>query len=401
MAAVGEILQKYGQFHVLEMLSAGKQYPSLEKIDLEKLLKHARPAALSQLTDNAKVSFDTIEPLPVETVQSIADRKADLYRLGISQLKEQKLAVVILSGGQGSRLGYHHAKGMFDVGITRSVSIFELLVNRLSRLSGEIGAPIPLFLMTSRDNHEEIQRFFAQQDYFGYSKNHVEFFVQNEFPALDADGNLFLTRDKELLMLPSGNGDWYDALAKSGILEKPQYRNVEWLNVVSVDNPLQYMADPVFLGATLTSSCNVGAKVIRKAAPEEKVGIVCSVEGRPGIIEYYDIPEAIRYEKTESGEYKYQYGVTLNYLFRKAALETYRNAELPLHYVSKSVQVDDGDSLVLKKAETLILDNISYFDSLCAYEIVREKEFAPIKNRSGVDSVETARALLEANGICL
>lgn len=400
MAAVGEILQKYGQHHVLEMLSAGKQYPMLEKIDLEKLLKHARPSALSQLSDNAKVSFDTIEALPVETVQSIAGRKEALYRLGMALLMEQKLAVVILSGGQGSRLGYHHAKGMFDVGITRSVSIFELLVNRLSRLSGEIGAPIPLFLMTSRENHGEIQQFFDRHGYFGYAKDFVEFFVQNEFPALDADGNLFLTRDKELLMLPSGNGDWYDALTKSGILEKPQYRNVEWLNVVSVDNPLQYMADPVFLGATLASTCNVGAKVIRKAAPEEKVGIVCSVEGRPGIIEYYDVPEAIRYEKTESGEYKYQYGVTLNYLFRRAALDTYRNAELPLHYVRKSVQVGD-DNLVLKKAETLILDNISFFDSLCAYEIVREREFAPIKNRSGVDSVETARALLEANGICL
>lgn len=399
MATTAEILQKYGQSHILELLSAGKQFPSLEEIDLERLLKHAKQPASSQSINPLKL--DSIEALPIETLQSISNKRDDLYELGISQLKEQKLAVVLLSGGQGSRLGFNHAKGMFNMGITRSISIFEILIQSLSRLMTEIEVPIPLFIMTSSENHEEVQQFFCQNNCFGYPQQYIEFFVQSEFPALDSEGNIYLTRDNEPLMLPNGNGGWYDALGRSGILDKPQYRSVEWMNVVAVDNPLQNMADPVFLGATLSLSCNAGAKVIRKAAPEEKVGIICKIEGNPQIIEYYDLPDSVRYEKTASGEYKYQYGVTLNYLFHKAALSSCKNLELPLHYVSKSVQVDADNRIILKKAETLILDMIPFCDSVCAYEIVREKEFAPVKNGSGIDSVETARVLLQRNGILL
>lgn len=365
----------------------------MEGIDLDRLLKHAKQSASFQSI--APLKLDTIDALPIETLQSIEKKRNHLYELGISQLKGQKLAVVLLSGGQGSRLGFNHAKGMFDIGITRSISIFEILLQNLSRLMAEIGAPIPLFIMTSYENHNEVQQFFRQHGSFGYPQQYIEFFVQSEFPALDSDGNIYLTQDNEPLMLPNGNGGWYDALVRSGILDKPQYSSVEWINVVAVDNPLQNMADPVFLGATIASSFHAGAKVIRKATPEEKVGIICKIKGRPQIIEYYDLPDSVRYEKTAAGEYKYQYGVTLNYLFHKTTLAACQKHELPLHYVSKSVRVDSDNCIMLKKVETLILDMIAFCDSVCAYEIVREKEFAPVKNATGTDSVETARVLLQ------
>ena len=400
MNRIAEILHKYDQLHILEPNASEKQLELLANIDLEKLLRDYKELSTSPLGIR-RFALDSIDVLPVESIQKIQCNKERYYNLGIDQLKCQKLAVVILSGGQGSRLGYNHAKGMYNVGTTRSVSIFELLINSLKRLVRAAGVPIPLYIMTSADNHEEIQQFFVQHNYFGYSDQYIEFFMQNEYPALDSDGKIYLTSDNELLMLPSGNGDWYEVLVKSGILDKPQYRNVEWFNVVSVDNPLQNMADPIFLGATLSAECDVGAKVIKKVSPQEKVGVICNVEGKPKIIEYYELPDAMMHEKTESGEYKYQYGVTLNYLFRKSALDSHKNLDLPFHYVSKSVHVNTDTNIMLKKAETLILDMISHYNKVCAYEIIREKEFAPIKNLSGNDSVETARALLIRNGINL
>lgn len=401
MSTTAEILKAYGQDHILELLSAGKSFPQLDKIDLERLLKNVQVSILPKSTEEVAFSGAVIEALPVEDIQSIEDKKDTLTQSGMDQLREKKLAVVILSGGQGSRLGFDHAKGMYDVGLTKSISIFELLVNSLSQLSEKVGAPIPLFIMTSTENNEEVQAFFHQHQCFGYPEESIDYFVQNQYPALDGEGNIYLTHEGKTLMLPSGNGDWYQALAGSGVLEKPQFQSVEWFNVVSVDNPLQNMADPVFLGATIGGSCEAGAKVIRKAVPEEKVGTICKVGGKPGIIEYYELPDELKYEKNESGEYKYQYGVTLNYLFHKPSLDACLDKTLPLHYVNKNVRVDEEHTVGLIKAETLILDMISFFDSACVFEIIREKEFAPIKNRVGVDSVDTARALLEQNGIQL
>ena len=47
----------------------------------------------------------------------------------------------------------------------------------------------------------------------------------------------------------------------------------------------------------------------------------------------------------------------------------------------------------------LAVDLIKLMGSALPFEVVREKEFAPIKNKTGVDSVESARELLKQNGV--
>lgn len=270
MNTITDVLKNNGQQEVLELISQGKQFPQLEKLDLERLLKNAKLSVLSKSIKSEEISTDRIEELPVQDIPAIERQKDTFYKLGMAQLRKQRLGVVILSGGQGSRLGFDHAKGMFDVGVRRSVSIFELLVESLSKLTEEIGAPVPLFLMTSRENNEEVQQFFRQHKYFGYPVDYVDFFVQNEYPALDRKANLYVNQAGKLHMLPSGNGDWYESLAASGILSKPHFAQVEWLNVVAVDNPLQNMADPVFLGAMLASHCLARRKSNPKSIPGGK-----------------------------------------------------------------------------------------------------------------------------------
>ncbi len=61
----------------------------------------------------------------------------------------------------------------------------------------------------------------------------------------------------------------------------------------------------------------------------------------------------------------------------------------------------ESSELNAYKYETLALDLIHMMDSCLAFEIEREKEFAPIKNKEGKDSLDTARELLEKYDRCL
>ena len=184
-------------------------------------------------------------------------------------------------------------------------------------------------------------------------------------------------------------------------------QGIEWINVFAVDNVLQRIADPCFVGATIDKKCVVGAKVVRKAAPDEKVGAMCLEDGKPSIVEYYDMTEELMNAKNEKGEPAYNFGVILNYLFYVPDLEKMM-ASLPLHIVEKKIPYLDENGRLVKpespngyKYENLVLDMIHQLDSCLPYEVVREREFAPIKNKTGVDSVESARALLEKNGVRL
>ena len=184
---------------------------------------------------------------------------------------------------------------------------------------------------------------------------------------------------------------------------------VEYLNVFAVDNVLQRMADPAFVGAVIRGDYPVGAKVVGKAAPDEKVGVLCLEDGRPSIVEYYELTEQMMYEKNpETGIPAYHYGVILNYLFRVREMEAIVDQNMPMHIVEKKIPHLDENGCLVKpdkpngyKFETLVLDMIHMLDSCLAYEVVREKEFAPIKNPTGIDSVESARALLAKNGVTL
>ena len=197
-------------------------------------------------------------------------------------------------------------------------------------------------------------------------------------------------------------------MKNAGLLELVQKEGIEWLNVFSVDNVLQRIADPCFIGATIEKNCVVGAKVVRKNAPDERVGVMCLEDGRPSIVEYYELTEELMNAKDENGDPAYYFGVILNYLFHVPELIEILSNSLPLHIVEKKIPYlnEAGEHVQPEKPngfkfENLVLDMIHQMKSCLPYEVVREKEFAPIKNRVGVDSVDSARALLQKNGVTL
>lgn len=393
-------LEERGQAHLL------KYYDKLTAEEKAQLLDDIEKTNFSVLKklDKSVKKIGKITPINAVTVEDIKRRRLQFESVGVNFLKEGKVAAVLLAGGQGSRLGYDGPKGTFDIGVTRSVSIFGLLMDNLVSVAEKAGRYIHLFVMTSVQNHDETIKFFKDKNFFGYPQDLIHFFVQDVAPTCDYDGKVFLDKKHRVSLAANGNGGWYSSLVNSGLARVMERENIEWLNVFGVDNVLQKMCDPSFIGATILKGFRSGAKVVSKACPEEKVGVICNEDGKPTVLEYFEIPEDLK-NKTKKGELVYRFGVTLNYLFNVHDLNSTLSGRLPYHLAEKAIpHIEDGERVTPKqpcgyKFETLVVDMVKLMGSCLAYEVERDKEFAPVKNLTGVDSVDTARALLVKNGI--
>lgn len=345
-------------------------------------------------------------PLDAVEVAEIEEKASEFKKIGLEAVRAGKIGAVLLAGGQGTRLGFDQPKGTVNIGLTRDIYIFECLMKNLMKVTDEAGAYVPLYIMTSVSNHEDTVTFFEKYAYFGYDKSYVKFFKQEMVPTVDYEGRVLMASEAELAMAPNGNGGWFSSMVTGGMLEDVHKRGVEWINVFAVDNVLQQIADPMFIGATISSGCESGAKVVRKAAPDERVGVLCTEDGKPSIAEYYEMTEEMATARKENGDLLYGFGVILNYLFREDKLEEIANRHMPIHVVEKKIPyMDDRGNRVKPdkpngyKFETLVLDMVHMMNDCLPYEVVREKEFAPIKNLHGVDSLDTARELLKLNGV--
>lgn len=398
-------LAKYGQEQVL------KYYDELNEKEKDELLSQIEATDMEILDAcNHKedlVKRGVIEPLAAMELSEIEANKERFTDIGLEAIRSGKVGAVLLAGGMGTRLGSDNPKGMYNVGITHELYIFQCLINNLLDVVHQADTWIHLFVMTSDKNNEATISFMEEHAYFGYNPKYVHFFKQEMAAATDYNGKIYLEEKAKLSTSPNGNGGWFISLEKAGLLDLVHNQGIEWINVFAVDNVLQRIADPCFVGATIDKKCVVGAKVVRKAAPDEKVGAMCLEDGKPSIVEYYDMTEELMNAKNEKGEPAYNFGVILNYLFYVPDLEKMM-ASLPLHIVEKKIPYLDENGRLVKpespngyKYENLVLDMIHQLDSCLPYEVVREREFAPIKNKTGVDSVESARALLEKNGVRL
>lgn len=397
------MLEDMGQSQVLrffDQLNDDEKHTLLSQIDaidwgFEQALKH----------DGSSKADTVIEEIDALHIGQINQNRDTYQETGLQAIRDGKLCLLLLAGGQGTRLGFDQPKGCFNVGITKELYIFQLLMEHTLDVVHMAGAFIPLYIMTSNINYKDTVNFFESHAYFGYDPAYVHFFVQELNPATDFNGKILLKSKYELALSPNGNGGWFSSMHKAGLLDSIFDSNLEWINVFSVDNVLQRIADPVFLGATISSEKMSGAKVVRKAFPEEKVGVMCKENGKPHIIEYYEMNDEMLNKRLPDGSLAYGFGAILNYLFPIQRLKETLDQTMPLHVVKKKVPCidDDGNSVTPSepnayKFETLALDLIHEMDDCLIFEVDREKEFAPVKNKEGVDSVDTARALLEKNG---
>ena len=405
LRAAKEKLEKYGQEHLL------RYYDTLSEEEKASLLAEIEATDFSVLeafgnAPEAENAGQVFEPLGAVTIREIESREAEFREEGLKAIRECRTGAVLLAGGQGTRLGFDHPKGMYNMGLTRDLYIFECHMKQLLKVSEEAGALIPLYVMTSDLNHEETVSFFEAHQYFGYDPSFVRFFRQDMAPCTDLEGKVLMKSRSSLALSPNGNGSWFHSLKNAGLLDDVHEKGIEYLSVFAVDNVLQKIQDPCFVGATLLSGVNDGAMVVSKAEPEERIGVICKRNGRPSVVEYYEITEDMKTLRDENGTLLFNYGVILNYLFKVSKLEEIIDMKMPVHFAKKKIPYMAEDGTMVRpeepngyKYELLVVDMVELTGTCLPFEVDRTKAFAPVKNATGVDSVDSARALLRLNGV--
>ncbi|MBO6241295.1 MAG: UTP--glucose-1-phosphate uridylyltransferase [Butyrivibrio sp.] len=398
-------LEQFGQEHVL------KYYDELSEAEKKELLQQIDETDFAVLENCKNLGKSegrgNFAPLAAMQISEIEKRKEEFTKIGVETIKAGKVAACLLAGGMGTRLGSDNPKGMYDIGLTKHVYIFQRIIeNLLDTVKQAGGTYLRLFIMTSEKNNDATINFLKEHNYFGYPQEKVTFFKQDMAPASDYEGKVYMEGKNRISTSPNGNAGWYSSMLKAGLRDLILKEGIEWIDIFAVDNVLQRIADPCFVGATVNAAVDCGAKVVRKNATDEKVGVMCLEDGKPSIVEYYELSQEMMDAKDENGDPAYNYGVILNYLFNEKALNEIAKKTLPLHVVEKKIPYIDENANLVKpekpngcKFEQLVLDMIHELDSCLPYEVVREYEFAPIKNKEGIDSVESARELCKKCGI--
>ena len=256
--------------------------------------------------------------------------------------------------------------------------------------------------MTSEENNEETVAFLEKNNYFGYDKKSVIIFEQSELPLIDIEGKLLISKENKIKEASDGNGGTYASLRRSGCLADMKERGVKWIFIGGVDNVLLKMVDVILLGMAIQKKVQVASKSVVKANPHEKVGVFCKMNGHPKVIEYAELPEKMAEEVDDDGELKYGESHIMCNLYTIDAIEKISKEHLMYHSAfKKNSYIDENGKEVIPerenayKFESFIFDAFEYFDDIAVLRGTREEDFAPVKNKDGVDSPKTAKELYE------
>ena len=403
MANYIEIVKKYNQEHLLKYIDLiptdeGKKdlISDIEKIDFERLKQ-----LYSLSNQNFKNTMKTVmlEHIRVFDKDRFSDEEnKEILNIGEDIISNNQYAVVTMAGGQGTRLGHKGPKGTFILNVKpEPKSLFQIIAENLIKTNNKYGIILNWYIMTSTENNDETVKYFEDNNYFGYNSENVKFFKQGNLPLLSEDGKLVVNSEYRIKYAASGNGTIYEAMLNDGIIDDMKKKGIKWVFIGSVDNALLNMVDPMLLGLTKKRGTEIASKTIVKNSPYEKVGVFCKKNGKPGVIEYSEIPESLIEEVDEHGELMYGESHIMCNLYTLDAIEKIANVELPYHSAHKKVDFmqEDGNMFFAKepngyKYEAFIFDGFELFDDITLYRGKREEDFAPVKNAEGVDSPETA-----------
>ena len=395
-------LKKYGQEHILN------NYESLSQENKEKLLNQILTIDLNQIKDlyestKKEISFanDKIEPIEYVDKSALSEEELKKYtELGENAIRAGKYAVVTMAGGQGTRLGHNGPKGTYMMGLEEDKSIFEILIDSIKQNNEKYGVTIPWYIMTSRENNEQTEKFFKDNNYFGYDAKAITFFKQGELPMCSEDGKLLMDENGSIKEAADGHGGIFESMRRNGIIFDMKEKGIEWAFIGPVDNILVKMVDPVLLGVALDKNVLAAGKSVVKAGPKEKVGVFCRRNGKPGVVEYTEITDDLAEATNEKGELVFGESHINCNMFNVGAIEEVSKKKLPYHSAHKKAKyIDENGKLVIPekpnayKFESFIFDAFDMLNDMAILRVKREDEFAPVKNAEGNDSPETARKL--------
>ena len=408
---LADLLERHGQAHLLRWwpelgetqrarLEAEIRALDLDRFDdLVRHLVHGEEASHWAAADVRPVS---VSRLPRTDAERVARRH--MAEEGEAMLAAGEVAVVVVAGGQGTRLGFDGPKGTYPIGPVSGASLFQIHCEKLVALGRRHGRAIPLYIMTSPENHEATATFFADHGNFGLE--HVRLFTQGQMPAVDkVTGKVLLDQKGHLALSPDGHGGTLTALAATGpdgarsCLDEMRDAGIRTIFYFQVDNPLVQIADPAFLGLHRSADAEVSFKVVEKVHPDERVGVVVEVGGQPQVIEYSDLPRDLAERREPEGTLELWAGSIAIHVFERAFIERIvAKAELPFHRAIKKVPfVDESgrraepQSPNAVKFETFIFDALPLAQRYCVVECDRATEFEPLKNAEGPDSPASVR----------
>jgi UDP-N-acetylglucosamine/UDP-N-acetylgalactosamine diphosphorylase len=385
------VLGAWDRLNEREQRELVEQLQALDMVQLRRLYEKRDQAI-------AVPSSDRIAPVPVIGIDA---EVSEAHRHGEDSLRKGEVAVILVAGGQGSRLGFEHPKGMFPIGPVSNNTLFQLHAEKVLATSQRYGKPVPLLVMTSPATDAETQAFFKAHRYFGLPASDVQFFQQGTMPALDiATGKLLMESPGRLFTSPNGHGGTLTALADSGLLDCMRSRGIRHIFYFQVDNPLVKVADPIFLGHHLRANAEVSSKIVPKEMPTDKVGNMVLIDGRCSIIEYSDLPKELAEQRDTGGKLRIWAGSPAIHYFAVDFLErvTRGHARIPFHVARKKVpHVDESGKYIeptkenALKFEMFIFDVLPLADRWTVVETSRREEFVPLKNATGADSPEVVR----------
>lgn len=398
-----EKLKKYNQEHIIKIMEnfseeeKKKIIEQIEKMDMENINK-----LYEDLTKTENIVGKNIEPITATKKNKLSESDlSNIDDIGEKIISSGEFAVATMSGGQGTRLGYSRPKGTFKIDVEPEPKyLFEIVCDTLKRANEKYGVIIPWYIMTSEENNDEIIEFFEAQNYFGYPKKEVMFFKQGQMPLIDENGKLLIGENKLIKEASDGNGGIFKSLEIHGCLEDMNRRGIKWVFIGSIDNVLLKMADITLIGLAEQRGVDIATKSILKNGPKERVGSICKKDGKVGVIEYSEIPEKLAEAVDEDGELVYGESHIMCNLFSINILKKLASAKLPYHKAHKKNSFLNENGEIVKptepnsyKFETFIFDSFNYVDDIAILRGNREIDFAPVKNKDGVDSPETAKEL--------
>ncbi|MBQ9267597.1 MAG: UTP--glucose-1-phosphate uridylyltransferase [Clostridia bacterium] len=398
---INETLFKYGQEHLLafydELSDSEKEalINDISSIDFERM-QNIYDHRENHMAEDSEVSCAPY----IDKEKLIGELQKKYEQLGNELISEGKLAVCSMAGGQGTRLGHTGPKGTFVVALDTPKSIFEILMDKLKEAYQKYGVYLHWYIMTSEANDCDTQNFFVKNNYFDYPKEYIHFFKQGELPLMNFEGKMLLENKGKVFKAADGNGGIFEALEKNNILEDMKEKNIQYLSIGNVDNILIRQIDALLLGMMAEGKYELASKSIVKKSPEEPVGVFCKINDRPSVIEYIDLDPEKAKMRDDNEELFFGEAFFGNTFMKRTLLEKIATAKLPIHTAKKknSYLGENGEMVVASepntyKFEAFIFDAFKMADDMLILRTKREEEFAPIKNKEGADSPETARKL--------
>ncbi|KAJ3319911.1 UDP-N-acetylglucosamine pyrophosphorylase [Boothiomyces sp. JEL0866] len=417
---VKQKLSEHGQGHLLDFYDSLDTEKKQALINNVKDLNLARINQIFKTATSAKPTSKNVSPLPKDAFDSTlydAQKTKSWYDKGLSLIAQNKVAVILLAGGQGTRLGSSDPKGCYNIQLPSGKSLFQLQGERIlkvQQLAQKLTAEkvvIPWYVMTSGPTRAATEAFFISKNYFGLDKSNVFFFNQGVLPAFTFEGKIFLESKESPAFSPDGNGGIYAALKSEGVIADLEKRNIPYIHAYCVDNCLVKVPDPVFIGYCVAKNADCGAKSIPKKNPDEAVGVICLRDGKPSVVEYSEIDPEMSRSRDASGALIYNAANIANHFYTTEFLKKIEKFEhlLEYHIAKKKIKHINAEGVEIKpessngiKLELFIFDVFPFTERFAVLECARKDEFSPLKNAPGSndgDSPDTSRADIMAQHV--